>query len=649
MKSKHLIVVSLLLAIVTMGVVNASDVSPVDEMQTAHDLTEEAIEETPVDNVIEQSDDLQEALEIEPSDFNASIKDSIDLEDENDQVVVNYTVPQDANGKVEVYVDYMETPSYSRETVSGQAINITAANLNILNPGEYHIRVGYISNGGETLNLAEGLLNAHVYTENEFGIWYDNWITHKNDNIVSHFSYPVVGTLIFSVNGTPTCTKELKRLYEIVHLYPSDLNITADGIYNISAKYVIAATSKEIDLGNDSIEVYGVDWDENEYISVFSSADILNRDDNLIEVENNGGYVNGTVSVYVDGTLKLTKSVRSADEKTHLYVTVGDLGLYNNIALGHHTVKVIYMKDNVENHEVEKSVEFYANPVFVNNFIVSVGEKDALKVTYIKGFTGTATLYNAIKNQSEYDPEYYYWAKGSIYKSVNFVNGVATIPFDSMDEGEHVFILNISGYDSENQITVDSKKNSPEFSASASASEIIVGNSVVVRFSGPKSDKYVNIYLDDEGYKSIPLTGGSVSEAIVGLSPGTHRIKVYFNDGDKFYSNTFFVTVKAKPTPSTPVKKPDKITLALKKVKVKKSAKKLVLKATLKINGKAVKGKVIKFKFNKKTYKAKTNKKGVAKVTIKKKVLKKLKVGKKVKYQAKYGKVTKKVTVKVKK
>ena len=101
---------------------------------------------------------------------------------------------------------------------------------------------------------------------------------------------------------------------------------------------------------------------------------------------------------------------------------------------------------------------------------------------------------------------------------------------------------------------------------------------------------------------------------------------------------------KSSNNPKTP-----SIKLTLKKVNVKKSAKKLVIQASLKINGKAVKGKVIKFKFNKKTYKAKTNKKGVAKVTVKKSVLKKLKVGKKVKIQAAYGKTNKKLTVKVKK
>jgi hypothetical protein len=123
-------------------------------------------------------------------------------------------------------------------------------------------------------------------------------------------------------------------------------------------------------------------------------------------------------------------------------------------------------------------------------------------------------------------------------------------------------------------------------------------------------------------------------------------IAVFITYGDGKYSAFFktgSLTVKSAPKPVT------KTTLTLKKVNVKRSAKKLVIQATLKINGKAVKGKKIKFKFNKKSYTAKTNKKGVAKITVKKTILKKLKKGKKVTYTAKYGKITKKVTVKVKK
>jgi len=156
----------------------------------------------------------------------------------------------------------------------------------------------------------------------------------------------------------------------------------------------------------------------------------------------------------------------------------------------------------------------------------------------------------------------------------------------------------------------------------------------------------VTVQIANKNY-TVEVKNGAGSVSVSGLAANTYVATAIFAGSDFFFNATastkFTVTKKATPQPK------DKITLTLKKVKVKKSAKKLVLKATLKINGKKVKGKVIKFKFNKKTYKAKTNKKGVAKVTIKKKVLKKLKVGKKVKYQATYGKVTKKYTVKVKK
>ena len=92
-----------------------------------------------------------------------------------------------------------------------------------------------------------------------------------------------------------------------------------------------------------------------------------------------------------------------------------------------------------------------------------------------------------------------------------------------------------------------------------------------------------------------------------------------------------------------------KNTLTLKTVKVKKSAKKLVLSATLKKGSKAIKNKKVTFKFNGKTYKAKTNSKGIAKVTIKSSVLKKLKVGKQIQYQASYSKYHEKKIAKVSK
>lgn len=86
--------------------------------------------------------------------------------------------------------------------------------------------------------------------------------------------------------------------------------------------------------------------------------------------------------------------------------------------------------------------------------------------------------------------------------------------------------------------------------------------------------------------------------------------------------------------------------ISLKTVTVKKSTKKVVLKATLKKGRTYLKNKVVKFKFNGKTIKAKTNNKGIVKVTFK---TSKLEVGQKVTYSASYAKDTVKKTAIVKK
>ena len=163
------------------------------------------------------------------------------------------------------------------------------------------------------------------------------------------------------------------------------------------------------------------------------------------------------------------------------------------------------------------------------------------------------------------------------------------------------------------------------------------------------SDALGSVTIDIAGKKySFDILNGVANVNLPNLANGNYRY-VFTYSGDVKYSSftksgSLIVeknTVQTKPQAKT--------TLVLKTVKVKKSAKKLVLQATLKQGNKALSGKKIIFKFNGKKYTVKTNKKGIAKVTIKRSVLKKLKVGKKVKYQASYGKTIAKKTVKVKK
>ncbi len=170
--------------------------------------------------------------------------------------------------------------------------------------------------------------------------------------------------------------------------------------------------------------------------------------------------------------------------------------------------------------------------------------------------------------------------------------------------------------------------------------------------------KQISMYYGDTKYLNLKvydiygrLVGANQAVKIT-IAKYTFSAKTDKNGAVKFKiptkvtPGTFKVTVSyknAKITSKITVKK----VLTLKTAKVKKSAKKLVLTATLKKGKTAIKGKVVTFKFAGKTYKAKTNKKGIAKATIKKSVLKKLKVGKKVAYQVTYIKNTVKKTAKV--
>lgn len=114
---------------------------------------------------------------------------------------------------------------------------------------------------------------------------------------------------------------------------------------------------------------------------------------------------------------------------------------------------------------------------------------------------------------------------------------------------------------------------------------------------------------------------------------GAKAVKCSFDDNTAKAGNHIYGGHTSKCT-----FKETKITL--KKVTVKRSARKLVLTATLKKNSSPLKKKTITFKFNGKTYKAKTNSKGIAKYTIKSSILKKLKFASSVVYQTTYKKTS---------
>jgi hypothetical protein len=247
--------------------------------------------------------------------------------------------------------------------------------------------------------------------------------------------------------------------------------------------------------------------------------------------------------------------------------------------------------------------------------------------------------YITIKTDKEANGTLYFYRLWKLYRQVDIVNGSANIslkdlPIREYYEGETSIKYNSSEYEFEPWdywIFVKPKFTltgpaSMYYSSSASYSVKVFGlNGKVL------SEKYVTFKIGKTSVKVKTNSKGIAKLKVPNtVTPGKYTVKVIYSG----FSTSKKLTVKQ--------------VLTLKRVKVKKSAKKLVLSATLK-NKKAIKNKLVTFKFSGKTYKAKTNSKGIAKVTVPKSVLTKLKVGKKITYQATYLKDTVKKTVKVQK
>lgn len=138
-------------------------------------------------------------------------------------------------------------------------------------------------------------------------------------------------------------------------------------------------------------------------------------------------------------------------------------------------------------------------------------------------------------------------------------------------------------------------------------------------------------------YEEVKVKIGKKSYVIQTDKNGVAKLKIEQLPGKYTITATYH---NAKVTNKLVVKS----MISLYNVKVKKSAKKIILKAKL---AKKLKGKTITFKFNGQKLKTKTNAQGIAKVTVSKKLLNKLKVGKTVTYTATYVSQTVKKTAKV--
>ena len=302
------------------------------------------------------------------------------------------------------------------------------------------------------------------------------------------------------------------------------------------------------------------------------------------------------------------------------------------LGIGNYTYSVVYYGDDT----------FNSNQTTVT-FSVKI---DCSNETTISGINGLTTAGNVIGISLPVDAEGIFTivVDGNPV-SVGVVNGSASIPISGLDGGKHNITVIYSG-DEKYAGYIDSRivevaKLTPNATIYL-PSKVTAGKSTTIKINLQiDATGYVVVEVAGKKYDNIKVVNGVATVNIAGLKAGEPVLKYTYKGNGKY----------ASVSGSTKLKVVDsKVTVTLKKVKVKKSAKKLTLQSTIKIDSKTKKGLKVTFKFNgKKIGTAKTNAKGIAKITIKKSVLKKLKVGKKLTYSATYGKASDKKTVKIKK
>ena len=530
---------------------------------------------------------------------NATVDLSI-LNDEmvyvGDSITVQAVLPTNATGSV----TFRLKGTQQIITVSGETATALFAGLS---EGNYTVYATY--SGDANYNPSEEFNTTFtVYKkDSEFYIYASDASLGETAYVYVYLPSDATGNITYYMEGSTPETLDVNEVYSINGLVVGKYSVRAvysgDSNYNASEYTCTFEVIYDLELENDEFG-YG---DEAVVNITFPEK------------------VNGNLGVIVDNDY-------SSPISTSVINGSAVFNLPSSLAPGEHTLALTFQGET----HIETNVTITVVPKITSLDDLTTGD-NTISLSLPSDATGNLTI-----RVDDEDPVI-----------VPVVNGTASYDLNNLSAGEHEIYVAYEGNYPEfsDYKTVDVAKATPKSTINVPSS-ITAGKAVTVPINLP-SDATGVVLIDVDGKKYYAdIVKGVANVAIPSLTAGDKKLTYKYLGDDKYAPITGSATLKVT-NPPAPTPKKEVVKLTLKKVNVKKSAKKLVITATLKINGKAVKGKKITFKFNKKTYTAKTNKKGVAKITVKKAVLKKLKVGKKVTYTAKYSKTTVKKSVKVKK
>lgn len=664
MNYKKIFIASLfLLAIIAIGAVSASEdiandevtaIEPTDDVITEsvdepiEEIVTESVEEEPVDeaigesvNEIQSNDDggtsehLGNSYIVSTNTFDVTLSDlNVNKEYYYKAVISTITYKNDERGHLNYYVNGNLKFTSALPTQDEGTRVVSPVMLGINDYGDYNIRIELAGSDiqGYDIGYDQTILEQTVTLSNpgSFDVDFSNVIT-------SSFYEEDADKIIIRINSESTQTGSIhifvdgneNKSFEVTNgkidgktnknIILKDLGMKS-GIYNIKVTFTDNEFGIEEQLGEQEVKVY-----------IYSLPQFITTNIEQAFTITMGlpAYVTGTITVY-NGTRVYDKDLKQynytrdinfgsadiIDGKATLELPLFAEGRYNLIVDfpgldGTQTEWMTFsVLKNWENITVSVSSEIEEG----NDAVVNFKALDA------------GTLFIRVDKNEEKLTE----VSSTVYTIPNLSLGTHSVRVLFITGGNYVYIYTFT-------VNVIEKKPVP---AKIVAKDLTAyynkgTYSVTVYGTDGKVAKNTNVVFKINGKKIATVKTNS---------KGIAKVKI----PTKYVPKTYKISATALGKTVTK-KLVVKQVLTLKKVTVKKSAKKLVITATLKEGKKAIKAKKITFKFNGKKYTATTNKKGIAKITIKKAVLKKLKVNKKITYQATYLKDTAKRTVKVKK
>ena len=504
--------------------------------------------------------------------------------------LINLTLSnENATGEVIIMID---GENYITTLTNGKA-NFTIPDLN---SGKHTITVIYNGNANLTGNWTSTVFEV-VKVSSSINVSAQNIVSGEQTKIViSNLPDNATGFVIINVDGN-------NYIIDINKTKELNILISKPGTYDVVATY----------LGDDKYNTSNANTTFN-----------VSKEYKDVDIKVNAIVVGGNVVVNlpIDVTGNLTVSIGN-EVKTVPAQGGQNIIVFPNLAQGTYAIITTYSGDDIYNSKTVTDI-----------------------VTVMSSVNVEAELIRAINSPYDYEAEFLnkdgtilvntdviFIVNGKTYTVRTDGKGIARLTDSHLGLGTYsvISINPVTGEEVTNKLTIVKR----------------LTNNKNIKMNYWDGTKYVVRVIGDDGK---PVGAGEI--VLARINGVKYSLKTdsggYAKFDIKLNPKKYSITVEYKKTKVTN-KIIVKQTLKVRFIKIKNN-KKLVLKAKLKgSKGKLIKGKKITFIFRYKKYKAKTNKKGIAKVTIKKKVVKRLKPGRKYKYSATFHTNKVKGNVKVKK